>query len=110
TTNFRAARFPWGQRCNCQDRGSTWREANKGSRAALDDRRSRAHSYILTFMRGSAMFQKLNAAGLFVRVFILSFTVALFALPSYAQSNKADIVGTITDSNGAAVQGATVTI
>ena len=56
------------------------------------------------------MFPKLNVSGLFVRVLILTFAVALFALPSYAQTNKADIVGTVTDSNGAAVQGATVTI
>ncbi len=56
------------------------------------------------------MFQKLNAASLFARVTIFTIAVALFALPVYAQSSKADIVGTITDSNGAAVQGATVTI
>ena len=56
------------------------------------------------------MFPKLNVGGLFVRVFILTVTLVLFALPSYAQSNKADIVGTVSDSAGAAVQGATVTI
>src|ERR1051325_8059717 len=72
--------------------------------------RSRVHSCIRRPMRGSAMFPKLNVSGLFVRVLILTFAVALFALPSYAQTNKADIVGTVTDSNGAAVQGATVTI
>ena len=47
------------------------------------------------------MFPKLNVGGLFVRVFILTVTLVLFALPSYAQSNKADIVGTVSDSAGA---------
>lgn len=56
------------------------------------------------------MFQKPNAARLFVRISILTIGVTLFALPVYAQSNKADLVGTITDSNGAAVKDATVTI
>ena len=56
------------------------------------------------------MFQKPKAAGRFVRITILTIGVALFALPIYAQSNKADLVGTITDSNGAAVKDATVTI
>jgi Carboxypeptidase regulatory-like domain/TonB dependent receptor len=47
---------------------------------------------------------------LLARVSVLIVLVGIFALPALAQSNKADIVGTITDSNGAAVQGATVTI
>src|SRR3989441_2504463 len=51
-----------------------------------------------------------NVAHLLVRVVILTFLVAIFALPTLAQTNKAEIVGTVTDSNGAAVQGATVTI
>ena len=39
---------------------------------------------------------------------IVFFTV--LAMPTLAQTNKADIVGTVTDTNGAAVNGATITI
>ena len=51
-----------------------------------------------------------NAAHLLVRVVTLTVLLGILALPTLAQTNKADIVGTITDSKGAAVQGATVTI
>lgn len=51
-----------------------------------------------------------NAAHLLVRVVTLTFLLGIIALPTLAQTNKADIVGTISDSKGAAVQGATVTI
>src|SRR5229473_2011289 len=51
-----------------------------------------------------------SAAHLLVRVVTLSFVLGILALPALAQSNKADIVGTISDSKGAAVQGATVTV
>src|SRR5947209_19251153 len=56
------------------------------------------------------MYSTRNVAHLLVRVVILTFMAGIFALPTLAQTNKADIVGTVTDSNGAAVQGATVTI
>ncbi len=56
------------------------------------------------------MSSKRNAAHLLVRVISLTFLLGVFALPTVAQTNKADIVGTVTDSNGAAVQGATITI
>jgi hypothetical protein len=56
------------------------------------------------------MFSKLTAGLLWVRVLTLIVLTVIFGVPALAQSNKADIVGTITDSNGAAVQGATVTI
>ena len=36
--------------------------------------------------------------------------LAVLTVPTFAQTNKADIVGTVTDSAGAAVPGATVTI
>ena len=51
-----------------------------------------------------------DAAQLLVRVMTLTLLFGIFALPTLGQTNKADILGTITDSNGAAVQGATVTI
>jgi len=51
-----------------------------------------------------------NTAHLLVRLLILTFVLAILALPALAQTNKAAIVGTVTDSNGAAVQGATITI
>ncbi len=51
-----------------------------------------------------------NAAHLLVRAATLTLVLGLLALPSLAQTNKADIVGTVTDSNGAAVQGATVKV
>jgi hypothetical protein len=51
-----------------------------------------------------------NAAHLLVRVVTLAVLLGIIALPTLAQTNKADIVGTISDSKGAAVQGATVTI
>src|SRR5947209_13811726 len=56
------------------------------------------------------MYSTRNVAHLLVRVVILTFMAGIFALPTLRQTNKADIVGTITDSNGAAVQGATVKI
>src|SRR2546430_16798294 len=61
-------------------------------------------------MRGKAMYSTRNAAQLPVSVTILTLLLGIFALPTLAQTNKADIVGTVTDSNGAAVQGATITI
>ena len=51
-----------------------------------------------------------NAGHRLVRLISLTFVLAIFALPTLAQTNKAAIVGTVTDSNGAAVQGATITI
>ena len=50
-----------------------------------------------------------DVAHLFVRITAFAF---LLVLPptALAQTNKADLVGTVTDSNGAAVSGATVTI
>jgi Carboxypeptidase regulatory-like domain/TonB dependent receptor len=51
-----------------------------------------------------------NAAHLLVRVVTLTVLLGLVALPTLAQTNKADIVGTVTDSNGAVVQGATVKV
>lgn len=51
-----------------------------------------------------------NAAHLLVRVATLSLVLGILALPTVAQTNKADIVGTITDSNGAVVTGATVKV
>jgi hypothetical protein len=51
-----------------------------------------------------------NAAHFLVRVITLSVVVGILALPTLAQTSRADIVGTISDSKGAAVQGATVTI
>src|SRR5438034_10870374 len=59
-------------------------------------------------MRGSFMRRK--AAHLLARVSTPIILVGIFAFPTLAQTNKADIVGTITDSNGSAVQGATVTL
>ena len=56
------------------------------------------------------MSSKRNAAHLFVRVITVTLLLWIFALPATAQTNKADIVGTITDSNGPTVQGATITI
>ncbi|MGH9931559.1 MAG: carboxypeptidase regulatory-like domain-containing protein, partial [Pyrinomonadaceae bacterium] len=40
----------------------------------------------------------------------VAFLLAALTIPTFAQTNKADIVGTVTDSAGAAVPGATVTI
>ena len=51
-----------------------------------------------------------NAAHLLVRVVTLTLVLGILALPTLAQTNKADILGTVTDSNGAAVQGATVKV
>src|SRR2546425_4460692 len=51
-----------------------------------------------------------NAAHVLVRITILTLLLGIFAFSTMAQTNKADIVGTVTDTNGAAVQGATVTI
>jgi hypothetical protein len=45
-----------------------------------------------------------------VRLFSLAVLLGIIALPVLAQTNKAAIVGTITDTNGAAVPGVTVTI
>lgn len=45
-----------------------------------------------------------------VRVISLTLLLGTFTLMTVAQTNKADIVGTITDSNGATVQGATITV
>ncbi|MDX6405550.1 MAG: hypothetical protein QOH70_3005 [Blastocatellia bacterium] len=56
------------------------------------------------------MYSTRNAAHLLVRVATLTFLLCIVALPTLAQTNKADIVGTVSDSKGAAVQGATVTI
>ena len=56
------------------------------------------------------MYSTRNAAHVPVSVTILTLLLGIFALPTLAQTNKADIVGTVTDSNGAAVQGATITI
>lgn len=56
------------------------------------------------------MFSKLKASGLFVRVPTLLAFIGILSVSALAQSSRADIVGTITDSNGAAVQGATVSI
>jgi len=56
------------------------------------------------------MYSTRNATQVLRRVTILSLLLGIFAFSTSAQSNKADIVGTVTDSNGAAVQGATVTI
>src|SRR5260221_5101355 len=61
-------------------------------------------------MRGSAMSSTRNAAHLLVRVVTLTLALGILALPTVAQTNKADIKGTVTDSNGAAVQGATVKV
>jgi hypothetical protein len=36
--------------------------------------------------------------------------LAVFALPTFAQTNKGTITGTVTDQNGGAVVGATVTV
>lgn len=41
---------------------------------------------------------------------VFAFVLAAFALPTFAQTNKATIVGTVTDKNGAMVSGATVTV
>src|SRR5690348_4728511 len=46
----------------------------------------------------------LRRAGAFIFLWVI------VAVPAAAQTNKADIVGTVTDTNGAAVTGATVTI
>ncbi len=56
------------------------------------------------------MYSTRNATQVLRRVTILSLLLGIFAFSTSAQTNKADIVGTVTDSNGAAVQGATVTI
>jgi Carboxypeptidase regulatory-like domain/TonB dependent receptor len=55
----------------------------------------------MTFRRGTHLLSRGS---------ILFIAIGIFAVSALAQTNKADIVGTITDSNGAAVQGATVTI
>src|SRR5437773_2315728 len=70
----------------------------------------RVHSFIFWSHARLIMSSIRNVAHLLVRVVIFTFLVAIFALPTMAQTNKADIVGTVTDTNGAAVQGATVTI
>src|SRR5229473_3563599 len=61
-------------------------------------------------MRGSAMSSTRLAAHLLVRAATLTLVFGIFALPTVAQTNKADIVGTVTDSNGGVVQGATVKV
>src|SRR5438876_1300044 len=60
-------------------------------------------------MRGSVMTLR-RKTHLLAHMSTLIMLIGIFALPTLAQTNKADIVGTITDSNGASVQGATVTI
>src|SRR3989441_2282294 len=70
----------------------------------------RVHSFIFWSHARLIMSSIRNVAHLLVRVVIFTFLVAIFALPTMAQTNKADIVGTVTDTNGAAVQGATITI
>src|SRR5713226_3172641 len=61
-------------------------------------------------MRGSAMSSSRNTAHQMVRVVVLTLLLGIVALPALAQTNKADIVGTISDTKGGVVQGATVTI
>src|SRR5216683_2343157 len=61
-------------------------------------------------MRGSAMSSTRLAAHLLVRAATLTLVFGILALPTVAQTNKADIVGTVTDSNGGVVQGATVKV
>jgi hypothetical protein len=56
------------------------------------------------------MYSTQKVAVLLVRILVLGLLIWIFALPTWAQTNKADIVGTVKDSNGAAVQGATVTL
>jgi len=51
-----------------------------------------------------------NAVHLLVRAVTLTVLLGIFALPALAQTNKAEILGTVTDSNGAAVQGATIKV
>src|SRR5258708_36946546 len=61
-------------------------------------------------MRGSAMSSTRLAAHLLVRAATLTLVFGILALPTGAQTNKADIVGTVTDSKGGGVQGATVKV
>src|SRR5215831_2027206 len=61
-------------------------------------------------MRGSLMFTRSNVAKVLLHTLTAIALLGIWAVAALAQSNKADIVGTITDSNGAAVPGATVTI
>src|SRR6266852_2939548 len=61
-------------------------------------------------MRGSTMSSTRLAAHLLVRAATLTLVFGILALPTVAQTNKADIVGTVTDSNGGVVQGATVKV
>src|SRR5205809_6602229 len=70
----------------------------------------RLHSFLFWSHARLLLSSIRNVAHLLVRVVIFSFLVAIFALPTMAQTNKADIGETVTDTNGAAVQGATVTI
>lgn len=49
-------------------------------------------------------------AHMLVRVASVTLLLGIAALPALAQTNRADIVGTITDSNAAVLPGATVTI
>src|SRR5439155_7676032 len=70
----------------------------------------RLHSFIVWSHARLIMSSIRNVAHLLVRVVIFTFLVAIFALPTIAQTINADVVGTVTDTNGAAVQGATVTI
>jgi hypothetical protein len=49
-------------------------------------------------------------ANLFVSVGTFTFLLGVLAFPAAAQTNKATIVGTVTDNTGATVSGATVTI
>src|SRR5215831_13401907 len=46
----------------------------------------------------------LHAAG------VSAFLLVVFVTPAAAQTNKAEIVGTVRDTGGAVVQGATVTV
>jgi hypothetical protein len=56
------------------------------------------------------MATSLRVEQLLLRISGLVFLFALLAIPSMAQNNKADIVGSVTDANGAAIPGATVTV
>lgn len=66
-------------------------------KAAINVKRFRLNSnlYPTSFARRAAM---------------LLITLALFSLPIYAQNFKATVVGVVTDTTGAAVTGATVTV
>ena len=65
---------------------------------------------ILIRKRGSAMTISKNVVRLFTCVCAFTLLLGVLAIPTLAQSNKADILGTVTDTSGAVVVGATVTI